>query len=164
MTTACTVCSRSLPAAVAPASSRQRLHRHSLRLQSPRQQHLRVRALLIFTAFDALQPVEPHLRILCYGTQRHADGQVPPLRPLTIDWASEDTWFAIGAGILGISVGIGAPAAYVLLQQSDEKKLEELRELNRQSYKETGQYMSEVTSQPNQQWATCLDIATFQVW
>ena len=35
----------------------------------------------------------------------------------------------------------------MLLQQSDEKKLEELRELNRQSYKETGQYMSEVTSQ-----------------
>ena len=70
---------------------------------------------------------------------------MPPLRPLSIDWASEDTWFAVGAGILGIAVGIGAPAAYVLLQQSDEKKLEELRELNRQSYKETGQYMSEVT-------------------
>ena len=144
MTIACTVCSRSLPAAA--ASPRQSLHRHSLRLQSSRQQRLRVRALLILSCswFTASRPQKP---LALHGIRSRSDGQVPPLRPLTIDWASEDTWFAIGAGILGISVGIGAPAAYVLLQQSDEKKLEELRELNRQSYKETRQYMSEVTSQ-----------------
>lgn len=57
---------------------------------------------------------------------------------------SADTWFAVGAGVLGLGVGIGAPTVYVLLQEQDEKKLQELRELNRKSKEETGEYMSEV--------------------
>lgn len=45
---------------------------------------------------------------------------------------------------MGLSVGIGAPLFYISRDRADEKKLEELRELNRQTFKETGQYLTEV--------------------
>ncbi|CAL8469063.1 g8604 [Coccomyxa elongata] len=43
----------------------------------------------------------------------------------------------------GLLVGIGAPLFYISRDEKDEQRLEELRELNRQTFKETGEYLSE---------------------
>ena len=50
----------------------------------------------------------------------------------------------MAGGILGLAIGIGAPLFYISRDEIDEKRLEELRELNRQTFKETGEYLSEV--------------------
>lgn len=50
----------------------------------------------------------------------------------------------VGVAVAGLAVGIGIPAFYMQLDAKDEERLEELRELNRQTYKETGEYLSEV--------------------
>ena len=63
---------------------------------------------------------------------------------LSIDWSSADTWIGVGGAVAGLAFGIGIPAFYMSIQSKDEERLEELRELNRQTYKETGQYLSEV--------------------
>ena len=67
-----------------------------------------------------------------------------PKAGLQIDWSDPDTLTGVLGGILGLSIGIGAPLFYISRDRADEKKLEELRELNRQTYKETGQYLTEV--------------------
>ena len=67
-----------------------------------------------------------------------------PRAGLQIDWSDPDTLTGLLGGILGLSVGIGAPLFYISRDRADEKKLEELRELNRQTFKETGQYLTEV--------------------
>ena len=63
---------------------------------------------------------------------------------MQIDWSDPDTLTGLLGGILGLGVGIGAPLFYISRDRADEKKLEELRELNRQTFKETGQYLTEV--------------------
>ena len=68
-----------------------------------------------------------------------------PKAGLQIDWNDPDTLTGVLGGILGLSIGIGAPLFYISRDRADEKKLEELRELNRQTFKETGQYLTEVT-------------------
>ena len=40
----------------------------------------------------------------------------------------------------------GAPLFYISRDERDEQRLEELRQLNRQTFKETGEYLSEVRS------------------
>ncbi len=67
-----------------------------------------------------------------------------PRAGLQIDWSDPDTLTGLLGGILGLGVGIGAPLFYISRDRADEKKLEELRELNRQTFKETGQYLTEV--------------------
>ena len=67
------------------------------------------------------------------------------VQALEIDWSDTDTWLGVAGAVAGLALGIGAPAAYMMLESSDEKRLEELRELNRQTYKETGQYLSEAS-------------------
>lgn len=52
----------------------------------------------------------------------------------------------VGVAVAGLAVGIGIPAFYMNLDAKDEERLEELRELNRQTYKETGEYLSEVST------------------
>lgn len=49
---------------------------------------------------------------------------------------------AFGA-VLGITLGIGIPAFFISRDNADEKRLEELRELNRETFKATGAYMTE---------------------
>lgn len=44
---------------------------------------------------------------------------------------------------LGLLFGIGAPAWYINRTERDEERLEELRAMNRATYKETGEYMTE---------------------
>ena len=44
----------------------------------------------------------------------------------------------------GLGVGIGAPIWYINRVEKDEERLEELRALNRATFQETGEYMSEV--------------------
>ena len=63
---------------------------------------------------------------------------------MQIDWSDPDTLTGLLGGILGLGIGIGAPLFYISRDRADEKKLEELRELNRQTFKETGQYLTEV--------------------
>lgn len=60
-----------------------------------------------------------------------------------MDWSDPDTLTGLAAAVLGIAVGIGAPLFYSKRDELDEQRLEELRELNRQTYKETGQYLTE---------------------
>ena len=40
----------------------------------------------------------------------------------------------------------GAPLFYISRDERDDQRLEELRQLNRQTFKETGEYLSEVRS------------------
>jgi hypothetical protein len=65
-------------------------------------------------------------------------------RALDIDWSDSDTWIGITAAVLGLGLGIGAPIFYTSRIDEDEKNLEELRKLNRQNFKETGEYLTEV--------------------
>ncbi len=67
-----------------------------------------------------------------------------PRAGLEIDWSDPDTLIGVAGGVLGLLVGIGAPLFYISRDEKDEQKLEELRELNRQTFKETGEYLTEV--------------------
>jgi hypothetical protein len=49
--------------------------------------------------------------------------------------------------VLGLVLGLGAPAFYINRTERDEERLEELRALNRAQYQETGEYMSDVSAQ-----------------
>lgn len=69
--------------------------------------------------------------------------RVAPRAGLEIDWSDPDTLIGIAGGVLGLVVGIGAPLFYISRDEKDEQRLEELRELNRQTFKETGEYLSE---------------------
>lgn len=69
-----------------------------------------------------------------------------PRAGLEIDWSDPDTLIGVAGGVLGLLVGIGAPLFYISRDELDEQRLEELRELNRQTFKETGEYLSEVIS------------------
>lgn len=62
---------------------------------------------------------------------------------IEIDWSDPDTLIGVAGAVLGLAVGIGAPIFYASRDELDEKRLEELRELNRQTFKETGEYLTE---------------------
>uniref|UniRef100_A0A061S1D8 Uncharacterized protein n=1 Tax=Tetraselmis sp. GSL018 TaxID=582737 RepID=A0A061S1D8_9CHLO len=65
-----------------------------------------------------------------------------PLAALDIDWSDPDTQIGALGGVLGIALGIGIPVFLVIRENQDEERLEELRELNRRTYKETGEYLT----------------------
>lgn len=69
---------------------------------------------------------------------------------IELDWSDPDTITGAVAAVLGIAVGIGAPLFYISRDNADDKRLQDLRELNRQNYKETGKYLSEVGGQAAQ--------------
>ena len=71
--------------------------------------------------------------------QRHATAAIE------LDWSDSGTWTGVGAAVLGIAIGIGAPIFYSQRDDLDEARLEELREMNRQHYKETGRYLTDVS-------------------
>ena len=64
---------------------------------------------------------------------------------IELDWSDPDTLTGAFAAVLGIVVGIGAPLFYISRDNADDKRLADLRELNRQNYKETGKYLSEAS-------------------
>lgn len=62
---------------------------------------------------------------------------------INLDFSDPDTITGVTAAVLGIAVGIGAPLFYISRDNKDEERLADLRELNRQNYKETGKYLTE---------------------
>ena len=64
---------------------------------------------------------------------------------IQLDFADPDTLTGLAAAVLGLGVGIGAPLFYISRDDKDEERLADLRELNRQHYKETGKYLTEVS-------------------
>ena len=54
----------------------------------------------------------------------------------------------VAGAVLGLAVGIGAPLFYISRDERDDARLEELRQLNRQTFKETGEYLSEARGLP----------------
>ena len=98
-------------------------------------------------SFLVISPELPDRRChaLWYGSANTGRRvQQAPRAGLEIDWSDPDTLTAVAGGVLGLLVGIGAPLFYISRDEIDEKRLEELRELNRQTFKETGEYLSEV--------------------
>merc|ERR1712124_140161 len=54
-----------------------------------------------------------------------------------------DTQVALAGTVLGIVLGVGAPVFYASRDEVDEKRLQEIRALNRATKEATGEYMSE---------------------
>jgi hypothetical protein len=68
---------------------------------------------------------------------------VQPCRAIDLDFSDPDTQLAMAGCVLGLVFGIGAPVWYTNRTEVDNQRLEELRALNRATYEETGEYMSE---------------------
>lgn len=62
------------------------------------------------------------------------------------DFSDPDTQLSVAGVVLGLLLGLGAPAFYINRTERDEERLEELRALNRAQYQETGEYMSDVSA------------------
>lgn len=65
------------------------------------------------------------------------------VRAIELDFSDPDTQLSMAGLALGLLFGIGAPAWYINRTERDEERLEELRAMNRATYKETGEYMTE---------------------
>jgi hypothetical protein len=61
------------------------------------------------------------------------------------DFSDPDTQLSVAGVVLGLVLGLGAPAWYINRTERDEERLEELRAMNRAQYQETGEYMSDVS-------------------
>lgn len=96
------------------------------------------------------------------NVQVAAINEIVQIAALDIDWTDPDVQIGVLGGVLGLGLGIGAPIFYSLRDDRDEERLEELRALNRATFKETGEYLSEV-------WgcrtctATCV-VSNVHVW
>lgn len=74
---------------------------------------------------------------------KHQQRLSTPCRAIELDFSDPDTQLSVAGVILGLVVGIGAPVWYVKRTERDEERLQELRALNRATYQETGEYMSD---------------------
>jgi len=64
-------------------------------------------------------------------------------RAIEIDWTDPDIQLAFAGAFLGLAGGIGFPIFYKLRDDADQDRLKDIREMNRQQFEETGEYMSE---------------------
>ena len=64
------------------------------------------------------------------------------LAQVAFDLDSE-TITSIVAAVLGVGAGLGVPIFFVMQEERDKERLEEIRELNRATLKATGEQMSE---------------------
>merc|ERR1712146_127094 len=64
-------------------------------------------------------------------------------RAIEIDWSDPDIQLAFAGAFLGLAGGIGFPISYKLRDDADQERLKDIREMNRQQFEETGEYMSE---------------------
>jgi hypothetical protein len=69
---------------------------------------------------------------------------VGPIADLDIDWSDPDTLIGAAGAILGLVAGLAIPIFFVQREKLDESRLEELRALNRETFKQTGEYLSPV--------------------
>lgn len=81
-----------------------------------------------------------------------AINEIVQIAALDIDWTDPDVQIGVLGGVLGLGLGIGAPLFYSMRDDRDEERLEELRALNRATFKETGEYLTEVRGP----WCKCL--------
>merc|ERR1719159_1729559 len=62
---------------------------------------------------------------------------------LVLDFSDPETQIATLGMTLGIVFGVGAPIFYARQDELDEKRLEEIRSLNRATKEATGEFMSD---------------------
>eukprot|EP00976_Prorocentrum_cordatum_P104668 1193988-Prorocentrum_minimum.AAC.2 len=60
-----------------------------------------------------------------------------------------DTVGAVLAGVAGITCGLGIPIFFAKMEARDKARVEELRDMNRQNLKATGETLSEVRTCDN---------------
>ncbi|EIE21056.1 hypothetical protein COCSUDRAFT_30235 [Coccomyxa subellipsoidea C-169] len=97
-----------------------------------------------FVGFQSTsRPLRKQIKLSSTRKDGGRASRVAPRAGLEIDWSDPDTLIGVAGGVLGLLVGIGAPLFYISRDEKDEQKLEELRELNRQTFKETGEYLTE---------------------
>lgn len=65
------------------------------------------------------------------------------VRAIELDFSDPDTQLSVAGVVLGLVLGLGAPAWYINRTERDEERLEELRAINRATYEQTGEYMTE---------------------
>jgi hypothetical protein len=82
-------------------------------------------------------------RSLPARTVRPSRRTLQPCRAIDLDFSDPDTQLGLAGCVLGLVFGIGAPVWYTNRTEVDNERLEELRALNRATYEETGEYMSE---------------------
>lgn len=87
--------------------------------------------------------VQPCFTKLSFGS---ALRQQHRCRAIEFDFSDPDTQVSVAGIVLGLVFGLGAPAWYINRLDRDEERLEEIRALNRATFKETGEYLSEVCS------------------
>lgn len=68
---------------------------------------------------------------------------VAAVRSLELDWSDPDTILGALGAVAGLSIGILAPIFYTQRVEDDEASLDELRTLNRKTFKETGEYLTQ---------------------
>lgn len=66
------------------------------------------------------------------------------VRAIELDFSDPDTQLSVAGLVLGLLFGIGAPAWYINRTERDEERLEELRAMNRATFQETGEYLTDV--------------------
>ena len=74
---------------------------------------------------------------------RQQQRPLAPCRAIELDFSDPDTQLSVAGVVLGLLLGIGAPAWYISRTERDEERLEELRAINRATFQETGEYMSD---------------------
>jgi hypothetical protein len=76
-------------------------------------------------------------------TLRVQQRPLAPCRAIELDFSDPDTQLSVAGLVLGLVLGLGAPAWYINRTERDEERLEELRALNRATFEETGEYMTD---------------------
>ncbi len=66
-------------------------------------------------------------------------------RAIELDFSDPDTQLSVAGVVLGLVAGLGAPLWYINRTERDEERLEELRAMNRATFEQTGEYMSDVS-------------------